>query len=123
MRPFIIFCLLCFLASCGRSEKEMLPVRLATDSVIPRNKMIRILVDVHLVEASLNLQKGRGSNVSFLTQNYYQWLFTRYHISQQRFRDNLNYYKSDPESFSKMYDEVVKNLNDKAKKTGEPGNK
>jgi len=123
MRPVIIFCLLCFLASCGGPEKELLPGRLSADSVIPRDEMIRVLVDVHLVEASLNLQKDRGGNVPLLTQNYYQWLCRKYHISHQRFRDNMNYYKMDPGNFSKMYGEVVKNLNDKANKAREPGKK
>ena len=123
MRLAIIFCLLCFLASCGGPKKELLPGRLSADSVFPRDEMIRILVDVHLVEASLNLQKDRRGNVPLLTQNYYQWLCRKYHMSHQRFRNNLNYYKMDTENFSKMYEKVVKNLNDKANKPVQPGKK
>ena len=121
MRQVIIFCLLCSLASCGGHKKELLPGKLTADSVIPRDEMIRVLVEVHLIEASLNIQKERGGNIPLLTQNYYQWLCRKYHFSYQRFRDNLNYYKMDPENFSKMYEEVVKNLNNKANKTNEPG--
>jgi len=121
MRSVIIFCMLCFLVSCGGSKKELLPGKLSADSVIPRDEMIKVLVDVHLVEASLNLQKSRGGNVSQLTQNYYQWLCRKYHMSHQRFRDNLNYYKMDPQNFSKIYEEVVKILTDKASKAKEPG--
>ncbi|HZX63149.1 MAG TPA: DUF4296 domain-containing protein [Bacteroidales bacterium] len=123
MRPIIFLSLLCFLASCGGPKKELLRGKLSADSVIPRNEMINVLVDVHLVEASLNLQRNREGNVPLLTQNYYQWLCRKHHISPQRFRDNLNYYKMDPENFSKMYEEVVKNLTDKANKPGEPGKK
>jgi len=123
MRPVIIFCLLCFLASCGGHKKELLPGRLSADSIIPLDEMIRVLVDVHLVEASLDLQKDRRGNVPLLTQNYYQWLCRKYHMSNRRFRDNLNYYKMDTENFNKMYIEVVKNLNDKANKPREPGKK
>lgn len=123
MRPIIFLSLLCFLASCGGPKKELLRGKLSADSVIPRNEMINVLVDVHLVEASLNLQRNREGNVPLLTQNYYQWLCRKHHISHQRFRDNLNYYKMDPENFSKMYEEVVKNLTDKANKPREPGKK
>ena len=77
--------------------------------------MIKVLADVHLVEASLVLQRNRGENIPSLTQKYYQWLYRKYHISQYRFRDNLNYYKMDPENFSKMYQEVVIKLTDLAK--------
>jgi hypothetical protein len=118
MRPVIIFCLFFLLASCGGPKAKLLPGKLSADSVIPRDEMIRILVDVHLIEASLVLQRNRGGNTPLLTQNYYQWLCGKYHMSHQRFRDNLNYYKMDPKNFSKIYQEVVKNLTDQAKKPG-----
>ncbi|MGA2822378.1 MAG: DUF4296 domain-containing protein [Bacteroidales bacterium] len=118
MRSVIIFCLLSLLASCGGPKTELLPGKLSADSIIPRNEMIHVLVDVHLIEASLVLQRNREGNNPLLTQNYYQWLCWKYHMSHQRFRDNLNYYKMDPENFSKMYQEVVKNLTDQTKKPG-----
>jgi len=118
MRPVIIFCLFFLLASCGGPKAKLLPGKLSADSVIPRDEMIRVLVDVHLIEASLVLQRNRGGNTPLLTQNYYQWLCGKYHMSHQRFRDNLNYYKMDPKNFSKIYQEVVKNLTDQAKKPG-----
>ena len=123
MRFVIIFCLLSLLASCGGPKTELLPGKLSADSVIPRDEMIRVLVDVHLIEASLVLQRNRGGNNPLLTQNYYQWLCGKYHMSHQRFRDNLNYYKMDPKNFSKIYQEVVKNLTDQAKKPGSPAEK
>jgi len=123
MRPVIIFCLFFLLASCGGPKAKLLPGKLSADSVIPRDEMIRVLVDVHLIEASLVLQRNRGGNTPLLTQNYYQWLYGKYHMSHQRFRDNLNYYKMDPKNFSKIYQEVVKNLTDQAKKPGGPAEK
>ena len=119
MRPFIILCLLCLLVSCGGQKNEYTP-KSATDSIIPREQMIRILVDVQLVEATLNLQKNRGQDISHLTGNYYQWLYRKYHISGKRFRNNLNIYRSDPQNFSRMYEEVLKNLTDQANKAAKP---
>jgi len=123
MRFVINLYLLCLLVSCSGPKKELLPPRLSADSVIPRKDMIRVLVDVHLVEASLNFQRNKGANVPLLTQRYYQWLYRKYHISHHRFRDNMDYYKMDPENFSKMYPEVLKNLTDQVNKTGEPSKK
>jgi hypothetical protein len=124
MRPFILFCLLSLLVSCGSpKKKELLPEKFPADSVIPRDKMIRVLVDLQLVEASLNFQKTRGGNIPLLTRDYYQWLYRKYHISEHRFRNNLNYYKTDPDNFSKMYEEVLKILTDKANKAAAPGKK
>jgi exopolyphosphatase/pppGpp-phosphohydrolase len=56
-----------------------------------------------------------------LTREYYQWLYRKYHMSQRRFKDNLNYYEMDPENFSKMYEEVLKNLTEKSAKLKGPG--
>ena len=123
MRPVVFICLLCLFASCGRSKTEVLPGRLTADSVFTRDEMIRILADVHVVEASLNFQRGRGGNTTVLTQNYYRWLCRKYHMSQRRFRENLNYYKMNPENFSKMYQEVLKSLSDRVKKPGSPSGK
>jgi len=120
MRCVILFCLICLLFACSSPKKELLPARLSADSVISSDEMIHILVDIHTIEAALVLQQSRKENVPLLTKNYYQWLFRKYHISQNRFRDNLNYYKMDPEKFSKMYHEVVKDLTEQAKKQEMP---
>jgi hypothetical protein len=116
MRIFIIFCLIGIFTSCGGPKTELLPPHLAADSVFTREEMINVLVDVHLVEANLVFQRNRGGNIPQLTQNYYQWLYKKYHMSPQRLHGNLDYYKMDPKNFSKMYEEVVKNLTDQAKK-------
>ena len=112
MRLFMVCCLLSFLVSCSETKKELLPPKLSADSVIDRDQMILILADVHLIEATLTLQRNRRENTSLLTQSYYQWLCRKYSMSLLRFRENLNYYKSDPQDFSKMYKEVAKNLTD-----------
>ena len=115
MRLVIIFCLLCLFVSCGKTKTETIPGSLISDSIIPRDEMIKVLADVHLIEATLVLQRNRGENIPLLTQKYYQWLNRKYHMSQHRFRDNLNYYKMNPGNFSKMYEEVVINLTNQAK--------
>jgi hypothetical protein len=115
MRSVIIFCLLCLLVSCNKTKTETIPGSLVSDSIIPRDEMIQVLTDVHLIEASLVLQRNRGENIPLLTQKYYQWLNRKYHMSQRRFRDNLNYYKMNPENFSKLYEEVVINLTNQTK--------
>jgi hypothetical protein len=116
MRIVIIFCLIGFLTSCRGPKTELLPPHLSADSVLTRDEMINVLVDVHLVEASLVFQRNHKGNIPQLTQNYYQWLYKKYHMSPQRLRGNLDYYKMDPKNFSKMYQDVVRTLTDRAKK-------
>jgi hypothetical protein len=103
--------------ACGDPDLASRPASLSADSVISKDEMIQILVDVHLTEAALQVQRNRGQNTPDLTKDYYRWLCSKYHISKRKLNDNLNYYKQDPDKFNKMYEEVVNILTDKAKKT------
>lgn len=117
--------LLLILVSCGNHAKETPKAYLAPDTLFSREKMADILVDVHLIESRINLQRNKGGNVPQLTAGYYEWLYKKYHISEKSFRSNLNYYKRDPEDFSKLYEDVVKMLTDRVamekQKQGKPG--
>ena len=123
MRFILIPCLIGLLLSCSGPKSELLPPKLAADSVFGRDEMVHILADVHLVEAALALQRNRKGDVPLLTQEYYDWLCRKYHMSLQRLRENLNYYKSDPQNFSKIYQDVVKDLSDQARKSTLPVSK
>ena len=80
------------------------------DSLIPREKMIRMMVDVHVLEAALVLKRNEGTEQRELASQYYRALFSRYGISRGRYESNLNFYRQDPEEFGKMYDEVIAQL-------------
>ena len=116
MRCFISLILLCCLASCGHRKTETRLERLPADSVISRSQMIRLLVDLHLTEAALQLQRNRSGDIPMFSQEYFGWLYSRYHVTRKRFLANIDYYKQDPENFSKMYEEVLKELTGRWKK-------
>ena len=121
MRGFLALILFCCLVSCGNPKKTTLTGGLPADSIISRDQMVRIMVDLHLVEATLQLQRNKGKDTHLLTKEYYQWLYSRYHISRNRFMANLNYYKQDPENFGKIYELVLKELIHRSQKP--PGSK
>ncbi len=123
MRILIIFFFSFLLVSCRGPKTEYLPPHLSADSVFSRDEMIHVLVDLHLVEARLVFQRSRGGNIPVLTQNYYQWVCHKYHMSRQRLLGNVDYYKMDVRNFSKMYQEVVKDLTDLSKKSDVPPDK
>ncbi|MCK9421766.1 MAG: DUF4296 domain-containing protein [Bacteroidales bacterium] len=105
----ILGCLLLF--SCGepRVIKEIDPI-FPSDSLIPREKMIRLLVDIHIVEAALVAKRNDGVASNDLAIQYYQAVFKKYGISRNRYDKNLKFYRQDPEEFGKMYEEVVREL-------------
>ena len=113
-RILIVAGLLLF--SCGDprviTERDLLVV---TDSLIPKEKMIRMLVDIHIVEAGLAGRQGQGIGQKKLASQYYEGVFERYQVSRKRYDDNLKYYRQNPEEFSKMYDEVIGKLTERQK--------
>jgi len=55
------------------------------DSLISRNKMVRILTDVHLTEAALAYLKTTGNSDKDLPDEYYNAVFSKYKISRKNF--------------------------------------
>ncbi len=106
----------CLLVSCG--EKKDIPsseVEMASDSLISPEKMVLILGDVHLVEAAMLLDQSAGKEIKVNGDLYYQGVFRKYHISRQRYDENLKYYRQNPAKMSKMYDKVIRDLETKEK--------
>ena len=112
---FIVFMLCCF-SSCGDHHVVSHQVNFPADSLIPRDEMINVLADIHLAEAALQFQQNKHLNIPERARSYYGWLCSKYHFSRKRLMYNLDYYSQDVDQFSMMYKEVVKILNERAKK-------
>lgn len=110
----IMGCLL--LLSCGEPSviKEIDPI-VPSDSLIPKEKMIRLLVDIHIVEAALVVKRNETEETNDLAIQYYQAVFKKYGISRNRYDKNLKFYRQDPEEFGKMYEEVIRELTERQK--------
>jgi len=106
-------------AACG--EKMSVPydtsVTLSPDSLIPPQKMALILSDVHLAEAGLTYDRNRnvapGSKPGFL----YDGIYRKHHITGELYAKNLRYYTANPETYVKVYEQVIAILEKK-----KPGN-
>lgn len=106
--PFIL--LACVFWGCGHRSKETVELTFPKDSVIGREQMIRILVDLQLMEAGLQLQKNSGIRNDSVEVIYYNGLCRKFHISMKRFKENLEYYQQDKEDFYMMYEDVMNRL-------------
>ena len=76
--------------------------------VIPKEKMIRVLTDIHLIDgySSAVMPDSAAKVIPVL----YQSVYARYQIDSAQFSKSLNYYSDRPEELEKMYDQVSKNL-------------
>src|ERR1017187_6307902 len=110
MRCLVFLSFVLILSGCNHSTEKDLPRGLVKDSIIPRSEMISILVDVHILEADLQIQRNKNMDPVVLGAYYYKKLFSRYKMTGRRFKMNLAWYETDPENLRKMYEEVVSRL-------------
>lgn len=103
-----VFCIfLLMIAGCsGKSERSDANI-LPSDSIISEPMMIQILADVHILEAGVQLQKNRGKNPGADAEHLYNGLFRKYRITENRYLQNLDYYRSNPAAFEKFYQKVI----------------
>ena len=106
--PFLLFSIL--LIGC-QSNNSRLPVgKNKKDTIISRETMIQLLTDLHLTESALTFSRNHGKETKVLAEQYFNALFSNYKTSRKNFTYNLEYYQKDQEKFMKMYEEVIKRL-------------
>lgn len=81
------------------------------ENLISRDKMVQVLMDIHLIEASIKLNNKRKLNKEEYTFYYYQYLFEKYNITKEDFDNSLTYYQQNIERFDTIYIDVISELN------------
>jgi hypothetical protein len=107
MRKHIIlfFSALLFLYACKPGDD--------TSGIIKQDDMVKLLVDVHVVDGYLALQPNNDSLYKYGTGRY-QYLFKQHHTDSAQFKKSMKYYASHDEVLVKMYEEVNKILQKKS---------
>lgn len=95
---FVIFCCMNLLA-CNKDMAEM---------PIDRDKLIPILVDVHLAEAAM--QEVPSEKRDSLGKAYYKKVFSIHKVTEADFNKSLFIIRQDPDELEAIYKEVIANL-------------
>ena len=77
------------------------------NNIIPRDKMIHILADLHKTDALVMYAVNRNKIRAQDSKYYYVGLFKKYNITKEDFDSSYNYYCSNMSDFEKMYNEVI----------------
>jgi hypothetical protein len=77
--------------------------------VIPRNLMVKIMVDIEITEASLRFLQSKVNKDSLdkIADQAFDSLYTYHNITPTQFNTNLDIYQENLEDFEKMMDEVM----------------
>jgi hypothetical protein len=105
MKQIYLILLVCAVfISC---EREKLP-----EGILGKNKMIPILIDIHLSESITNQRFALGLTQDSLPENLYLSVCKKHNVDRKTLENSLYYYGRNPEKFTKIYDAVVDRLNE-----------
>lgn len=109
-----------FFAAC---KKTSTPAATFLQPDLAEDKMIAVLLDIHLAEAAVQTEKNTKKDS--LLHLYYQDIYRIHNITQEDFERNLEAWFDNPEIADKLYEKVVESLNkseaDNFKKPIQPG--
>ena len=83
------------------------------DGIIPESNMISIMVDLHIVDATISTKHFnlRGNNKKIA--KYYNYVLKKHGYDRVEFNKSVRFYSKNPERFDKMYDKVIEKLSKK----------
>ncbi len=119
-----LFVFILLISACGKSVEKK-PRRL-----LSRDRMISILVDIHLAESVYQTSHYTNNSMKQYTESdYYYSILHKYKTADSVFEQSLIYYSGKPKEFEKIYSRVLNRLNEmqqeaaeKKEKPVKPGN-
>lgn len=90
-------------------ENEIIP---KPEHLIGEKKMVNMLVDVHLADATFTHFRYDSAMINNRTENFYYSVLDKYEVPDSVFEKSLVYYASFPKDFEKMYRKVMSRLSE-----------
>ncbi len=104
----VLFALpLLLLFACSRPEVKV------PEDVIPREKMISVMVDIHLEEAAFQLRNFNDGRTPIIdAHGRYRYVFNKHKITEDQFRKSFAFYNRQPAYFHDMYADIITRLSE-----------
>jgi hypothetical protein len=106
-RKWLYILLFLFLAACGSRDS----IKDKPAEVLPPDKMVKVLVDCHIVEASLVKENQGGKDMNTSTNQRYKAIFQKYDIDKKTLDESFDYYSKHLKEYDEIYKQVVEELN------------
>ena len=105
---FYLIIVIILFSSCNSNNENKIP-----DGIIPESKMITIITDLHLTDATLNIKHiSKRSNNKEIAK-YYKSVLKKYGYSRLQFNKSIEYHSDEPEKLDEIYDKVLEELSKK----------
>lgn len=92
------------LFSCKEKTEKLPP------GILSKDKMIAILTDVHIAEASPYGYALGTQQVNGIMANRYDDIMTKYGITYGEFKNSFDYYLAHPQEMDEIYQEIINKL-------------
>jgi len=102
IKILIIFAIAILLGCSGNKSKH------TPQNLIPKDKLIAVLVDMHFSDAILIDQKLYDKELK--EGSYYTFLLQKHGITMKQFTETIEYYTSKPEAYAELYTHVFAEL-------------
>ena len=93
---FLSFLLLLLLIACGGRKH-----------IIPQNKFVDVLVDIHLADGMAIRSVGYASAYTLDSASLYEAVFNKHGVNRAQFDSTMSYYTHKPDDFNKLYNKVI----------------
>ena len=104
MYKLLNFILLVLALSSCKSDKQV------PDNILPKDKMVLLIRDLHLVEAYINANFTYSDSSKFLFKNLEDSIFKAHQTSPVAFDSSMAYYQRNIKDMDEIYAVVVDSL-------------
>ncbi len=78
--------------------------------LISEDKMVGVLIDMHLTESALSLKNFHRDSSLKLFAFYKEDIYKKHQITEAQFKDSYTYYSEHSKEFNTMYARIVDSL-------------
>lgn len=92
--------LLTVLSSCTYNQKIQ-----NEKNLIPENKLIPLIVDIHFIDAYMTLRMP--DSLCFEPKKLNNEIFKKHGISREKFNETIEYYSQNPQVLDSLYEKII----------------
>lgn len=109
MRKISIIFLILIFGLSGCYKNNQLKVQ-KPKNLIPKKKLTLVIKNMEIAEAIISYQRNHAINGSISEQDFYNKIFSEYHLTPSQIRKSINYYTSQGEVMGNIYNNILKDF-------------
>lgn len=104
MKQLLLFL---FFLSCQQKRMPEVPAYL-----IDKDKMVNIMIDMHIVETAANLKIYPPDSAQQLYQNDFASIYLTHDVTKEKFDSSMFYYATQTDQMNVIYDQILEGLSE-----------